>query len=167
MRHITRKLGPTTALMLALAIASPAGAAAPVPVAGSFTYTHPVPIPVPGTTLLLVEGTFDGESNLGPFTGTGTFTFDMSTFSYTGDFRWDFDGGSLTGNVSGQDYPVETPDGYLTTMVLTFTGGTGRFRGAAGLGAAGGADNFDPEGTSTVKAVFAGTLLPRGILLSH
>ena len=167
MRDIARTLGTAFGLLLAPVFAGPAGAATPV--VGSFTYSHPAPVPLPGRTLLpvpgaailLVQGTFKGDSNLGPFTGEGAFLFDTSSFSYTGEFRWDFAGGSLRGNVSGQDYPVETPDGYLTTMVLTFTGGTGWFRGAAGLGATGGTDHFDPEGTSAVRAVFTGTLLAR------
>jgi hypothetical protein len=160
-RISARTIGCAPALLLGLACAGPARAAVPTPFTGSFSYTHPVPTPVPGTSLLLVVGTFEGRSNLGPFTGTGTFLFDVTTFSYTGDFRWDFTGGSLRGSLSGQDYPVETPDGYLTTIALTFTEGAGWFRGAFGLGAAGGADRFDPEGTSTVRAVFAGTLLSR------
>jgi hypothetical protein len=159
MRHTARKLGLAPALLLAFTLPGNATAAGPAPIVGSFTYTHPVPVPVLGTPLLLVQGTFEGDSNLGPFTGTGTFTFNTVTFSYSGDFRWDFIGGSLKGQVSGQDYPVETPDGYLTTMGLTATGGTGRFRGVRGLVAAGGADNFDPAGTSKVQVVFTGTLL--------
>jgi hypothetical protein len=159
MRHAARKLTLAPALLLALAMSSPVEGAHPVPFQGYWTYTHPVPTPIFGTSLLLVRGTFEGTSNLGPFTGEGTFYFDYVTFSYAGTVRWDFARGSLTADVSGQDYPVTTPEGYLTTMQSAFTGGTGQFRGVTGSGAAGGVDNFNPTGMSTVKMVFGGTLL--------
>jgi hypothetical protein len=167
MRYAARMLGLAPALLLVLASPGPAGAASPVPFTGSFTYTHPMPtpvpgatlLPIPGTLLLLVQGTFEGDSDLGPFVGEGTFLFDLSSYSYTGDFRWDFSGGTLKGTAYGQDYPAQTPQGYLTTMTLKVTGGTGCFRGATGIEVGGGTDNFDPMGTSEVEIRFIGTLL--------
>ena len=160
MRRAARTLGWAAAILLACALPTPSVAANFVPIQGAWTFTHPAPAPESATSLL-VQGTFQGSSNLGPFTGQGTFHFDFTTGAYTGDIRWDFAWGSLTGTATGQDYPVPNFQGYLTTIRFTFAGGTGRFQGASGQATAGGIDNFNPTGTSRVDALFSGILSTR------
>lgn len=146
------------ALSLVFALPAPVQAADPVPITGNIVLTHPAPIPYPlNPSILLIQGTFSGQSSPGgSFIGFGVFAFDTNTFSYTGNFQWIYPGGSLYGTISGQDYFPATPEGYPTSMTLTFTGGTGLFSRYTGSVTAAGLDNFNPSptGTSTVTAKF-------------
>lgn len=157
MRQVLRIVRASAALLFLCGLPTSVPAATPVVINGAFTFEHQPPA---GTTILLVEGAFQGESNPGDFTGPGTFLFSTVTFSYSGTFQWDFGGGNtIQGTLSGQDYPVTTPNGYPTTMTLNVSGGTGRFAGARGAILAQGLDDFNPQETSTVTAEFTGLLL--------
>jgi len=171
-----RKLVAGIAVLAALVALSPAAAAAP---ARSGRAHHPAAL---AATELVVTGSFTGTgmllSGCGLFhqvvTGSGDWTeLGLSTFTldfclgsgssqypvFDGTFTITAaDGGTLTGEVSGSVEAGGAGPEFPLHLVLTVTGGTGRYEGATGSIAMEGAFGF---GAATVHGTVEGTVTLR------
>jgi hypothetical protein len=104
-----------------------------------------------------------GSTNLGSFVYTASHCIDGPPPGayYDGQLAWDFGDGVLTGNYTGLLTATGTPGQFALSETIAFTGGSGRFAGAAGGASAAGVPLFGSydEGFASYGATaFRGSL---------
>ena len=136
MKNITRSniYLPIAAMILTAALATPAAAQQHVPFKGTFQGSDAVNAPIITTT----------GTGLGAHMGAFSLYQVLPVTTLMGTARWVAANGDRIDStfVASADFST-AGDGYITvTETHTVTGGTGRFEGATGEGAAGGLTNL-------------------------